>query len=136
MKVVIDTNVLVSAAMRDRSPEDVVHFVMHQPDITWVAAAEIVAEYKQILKRPKLKLTDDVVETWCEIVDTFASLVVPVQTIAFPRDRKDAKFLDCAAAARADYLITGDRDFESAPPGFTTKIISVSDFKRTFCADE
>ncbi|WP_425526009.1 putative toxin-antitoxin system toxin component, PIN family [Halotia branconii] len=34
--------------------------------------------------------------------------------IDFPRDRKDAKFLACAMAGDADFLITGDSDFNQA----------------------
>lgn len=45
MKVVIDTNVLVPAALRDRGPERVVLFVAEHPDIEWVVSDEITEEY-------------------------------------------------------------------------------------------
>ena len=46
----------------------------------------------------------------------------------FPRDRKDAKFLACALADKADFLITGDRDFTEVETLGNTEIVSVSCF--------
>jgi predicted nucleic acid-binding protein len=48
--------------------------------------------------------------------------------VDFPRDRKDAKFLACALAGNADFLITGDRDFTEVETLGNTKIVSVSGF--------
>ena len=41
---------------------------------------------------------------------------------------KDAKFLACALAAEADFLITGDSDFNEASKLNETKLVSVSQF--------
>ncbi|MCX5983851.1 MAG: putative toxin-antitoxin system toxin component, PIN family [Nostocales cyanobacterium LacPavin_0920_SED1_MAG_38_18] len=51
----------------------------------------------------------------------------------FARDRKDEKFLACAIAAEADFLITGDADFDEAQNLVNTTIVSVSMFKRLVC---
>ncbi|MEG4419553.1 putative toxin-antitoxin system toxin component, PIN family [Microcoleus sp. LAD1_D5] len=50
------------------------------------------------------------------------------KAIDFPRDRKDAKFLACALAGNANFLITGDRDFTEVETLGNTKIVSVSGF--------
>jgi uncharacterized protein len=42
MKVIFDTNVVVSAALKDRAPEEIILFVVESADFQWVAAAEIV----------------------------------------------------------------------------------------------
>lgn len=131
MKVVIDTNVLVSAALKDRTPEEVLLFVFAQPDITWVASREIVEEYLAVLGRPRFRLPADVVQRWanilagCEIIEVSAEM-------DFPRDQGDAKFLACALSARADYLITGDKDFVEAKTTGATSIVSASWFKTTY----
>ena len=39
MKVIIDTNILVSAALSGRNPEFVVLFVVSNPEIEWVVSA-------------------------------------------------------------------------------------------------
>lgn len=42
MKVVVDANVLISAAFRDRLPEDVIMFLVSHPEFQWIAAQDIV----------------------------------------------------------------------------------------------
>ncbi len=44
MRVVIDTNVLVSAVLKDRDPEEVILYVASQPDIEWLVSPEILKE--------------------------------------------------------------------------------------------
>jgi len=101
MRVVIDTNLLVSAVIRDRLPERVLLWCLGQSDIEWLVTPEIMAEYSAVIQRPKF---------------------------ALPRDRKDAPFLMCAASGEADYLITGDGDFSEAQALIATPILSVRAF--------
>ncbi|MFW9261886.1 putative toxin-antitoxin system toxin component, PIN family [Nostoc sp. CALU 546] len=133
MKVVIDTNVLVSAVLKGRVPRDVIQFIFDNPDWQWIASEEIIVEYKEVLSRSKFKLTDEVRGEWFEIIDTFLTLIDVNFEVDFPRDRKDAKFLACAMAAEADFLITGDSDFNQAQTLVNTTIISVSLFNRLVC---
>ena len=133
MKVVIDTNVLVSAVLKGRVPRNVIQFIFDNPDWQWIASEEIIVEYKEVLSRSKFKLTDEVRGEWFEIIDTFLTLIDVNFEVDFPRDRKDAKFLACAMAAKADFLITGDSDFNQAQTLVNTTIISVSLFNRLVC---
>ena len=133
MKVVIDTNILVSAVLKGRVPRDVLQFIFDNPDWQWIASEEIVVEYKEVLSRRKFKLTDEVICEWVEIIDTFIILIDVNLEVDFPTDRKDEKFLACAMAAEADFLITGDSDFNQAQTLVNTTIISVSLFNRLVC---
>ena len=133
MRVVIDTNVVVSAILRDRLPEKVLLFVISRQDFEWVASPEILKEYREVLRRPKFALPDSVLSQWDE---RFRSAVAewPVETsVPFPRDVTDAKFLACALASDADFLVTGDRDFEGARKIGRAKIISVGRFYELVC---
>ena len=130
MKVVIDTNVLVSAAWRDKSPEAVVLWVAFQDDWDWVVSEEILDEYRDVLRRDKFRLAPQVIEKWEYIVTNLTVLVDVNLPLEFPRDQKDAKFLACALSSDADYLITGDADFIEALKLTNTTIISVSMFKQ------
>ena len=130
MKVVIDTNVLVSAILRDRSPEQVVLFVLDNDKIEWVASQEIIAEYLEVLCRPKFRLPTDILNLWSERLKRAIIVVeAPGVIVDFPRDPKDARFLACALASQADFLITGDRDFSGAQAILSTRIVSVSQFQ-------
>ena len=133
MKVIIDTNVLISAAVAGRNPETVILFVIANSNFEWVVSAEILTEYKEVLSRPKLKLTEERQQRWFNIIDAVTKLIDVEVEVDFPRDQKDAKFIACAIAANADFLITGDRDFTEAQIVENTTIISVSLFKRLVC---
>jgi putative PIN family toxin of toxin-antitoxin system len=128
MKIIIDTNVLISAAFRDRLPERVILWLLSHPEWGWIASDEIVREYKEVLCRPKFKLTDSQIKSWQALMDEAVEIVPVSATVDFPRDRKDAKFLACALAHQADVLLTGDRDFEDA--GGLVNAVKISDFNQ------
>ena len=133
MKVIIDTNVLVSAVLKGREPREVIQFVVDSPNCEWVVSHEILAEYRDVLSRKKFKLTDEVREEWLEIIDLVTTLIEVDVKIDFARDIKDEKFLACAVVAGADFLITGGADFNEAQNLVNTTIVSVAMFKRLVC---
>jgi putative PIN family toxin of toxin-antitoxin system len=133
MKVVIDTNVLVSAVLKDRDPEAVILFIVERDDMEWIVSPEIMAEYQDVLSRPKFALPPDLLQLWLRLLDCFTVSSHTGLAIDFPRDQKDAKFLSCAIATGADYFITGDQDFSQAQKLLSTTILSVSQFKKLAC---
>jgi uncharacterized protein len=134
MKVLIDTNVLVSAALKDKDPEAVILFVTEQPDFEWIVSVEILAEYKDVLARPKFSLPENVRHRWVALLDALTTQVEVNTAFEFPRDQKDAKFLACALTANTEFFITGDRDFSQAQKLVNTTILSVALFKKLIMA--
>ena len=130
---VVDTNVLVSAVLKGRNPREVIQFIVDTQGFEWIVSAEILAEYTEVLSRSKLKLTNEIKEEWFVIINTVTAIIDVHVEIDFPRARKDAKFIACALAGRANILITGDRDFPEAQTLMDTTIISVSLFKKLVC---
>jgi predicted nucleic acid-binding protein len=47
MRVIVDTNVVVSAILRDRLPEKILLFIIARPDFERVASGEILAEWHE-----------------------------------------------------------------------------------------
>jgi len=133
MRVVIDTNVLVSAALKDRDPELVLLFVTGHPEFEWIASSDILDEYLNVLNREKFGLSNEIKERWRSLLLKATTCVETINRVDFPRDQKDAKFLACASSGGAVYFITGDKDFEEAYKVFSTTVISVSQFKRLVC---
>ncbi len=133
MKVVIDTSVLVSAILKDRDPEAVIMFVAGNPEFEWIASTEILAEYRNVLKRPKFALPEEIILAWEEMFTRLTTIIDVDTVIEFPRDPKDAKFINCALHSDAHYFITGDKDFSEAVKLIQTTIISVSQFKKLIC---
>jgi len=133
MRVVVDTNVLVSAVLRNRDPNFVIRFVVADPNTEWIASTDILLEYREVLSRPKFKLPAAILDNWFGVLDDHVVLVPVTVEIDLPRDRKDAKFLSCAASACAQVFVTGDRDFSDAQKLLDTIIFSVSQFKQEVC---
>ena len=133
MRVVIDTNVVISAALKDRIPEQVILFVAGHPEFDWVASSDILAEYVGVLRREKFGLPENIVDQWVDLFSKLVTIADVQSTVSFPRDQKDEIFLACALATDADYFITGDRDFDGAHKVGGTTVISVSQFKKFVC---
>jgi putative PIN family toxin of toxin-antitoxin system len=88
---------------------------------------EILAEYRIVLARPALKITKGRQQQLLQLVRNRAHVVHPRYKLEVTSDPEDNKFLECADAARADYLITGNqRHF----PRFwkNTKVITSREF--------
>ncbi|MFH0925473.1 MAG: putative toxin-antitoxin system toxin component, PIN family [bacterium] len=130
MKILIDTNVLISAILKDKKPEEIIVFVASHDDIEWIVSKSIIQEYKDVLRRRKFKLPADILKKWFLLFDKLTTLVDVNVVINFPRDQKDSKFLECALTSHADYFITGDNDFASLEKFGDTKLISVSLFTK------
>ena len=133
MKILIDTNVLISAIWRDKNPEKTILWVLAQHDWEWIVSAEIMEEYQDVLHRKKFSFPPETLHKWETILDRDTHLSPVNADIDFPRDPKDAMFLECAVSNNADYLVTGDADFSEARKVVNTTILSVSMFIRLFC---
>ena len=135
MRVVIDTGVLVSAAIRDRLPELVILWCVAQPDLEWLVSPEILDEYIDVINRPKFKLSSAVIARWLDLLSRRTRMIQPTVENPFPRDRKDARFLICAESGGADALITGDGDFSEARLLIGAPIMNVREFAERFAPE-
>lgn len=88
-------------------------------------------EYKSVLARDKFGLPLEIIQRWYQLLDEVTLMQPDAESVSFPRDQTDAKFLTTALSARADFLITGDRDFVEAQKLIDTIILSVSQLLRT-----
>lgn len=127
LRVVVDTNVLVSAALRpDGLQRTVLLLALTKPARMYISQ-EILAEYKNVLGRPALGIAKGLQQRLIQLIKNRAHMVRPSYRLKVTSDPDDNKFLECADAARADYLITGNqRHF----PRFwkSTKIVSSREF--------
>jgi uncharacterized protein len=129
MIVLVDTNVLVSAALRNRLPEQVVRYIATNGECRWIVTAEILTEYVEVLRRPRFGLSSEIINQWTELLNLRTTLVTcPAGPATFARDPKDVPFLAAAVAAGADFLITGDNDLLQAKGVVPTRIMTVVEF--------
>ena len=109
LRLVIDTNILVSAALKpDGLQRTVLVLAITKPARLYVTEA-ILAEYLEVLARPELKIRSHLRQQLLQLIGNRSHLVRPARPLQAARDPGDDKFLECADAARADYLVTGNQ---------------------------
>ena len=126
MKIVIDTNVLVSAVLFDNKPEKVISFIAGCNDIDWIVTSDIMNEYIEVLSRPKFALLPDEFAAQIDFLANVTKTVLEPKPALFSRDPKDARFIALVRAENVDVFLTGDRDFNAAPDDIRIKCRTVS----------
>jgi len=127
LRLVIDTNVVVSAALKPEGLQRTVLLLAMTKSVRWYVSEAIVAEYALVLARPELKIRRSLRQQLLQLIKNHARVVVPSRMAQITSDPDDNIFVECADAAHADYLVTGNqRHF----PKFwkNTKIISSTEF--------
>jgi putative PIN family toxin of toxin-antitoxin system len=108
MKVVIDTNVVVSANLSDEGlPAAILDLAANKTILMFVSPA-ILSEYEAVLRRPRLNLSPAAVARSLAVIRNISRLVKPTRRLAEAADETDNRFLECAVSAGADYIITGN----------------------------
>ena len=127
LRLVIDTNVVVSAALKPEGLQRTVVLLAMTKPALWYVSDAIVSEYAMVLARPELKIRRSLRQQLLQLINDHTRVVSPSRLAQVTSDAADNMFVECADAARADYLVTGNqRHF----PKFwkNTKIISSREF--------
>ena len=107
-KVVIDTNVFISAFGWDGKPEAVLK-LMEQRKVINCITSDIYNELQRVVAYPKLKFSPILQVKILEFVFSWSRFVQPKETVAvIAEDPDDDKFLACAVAANTSAIISGD----------------------------
>lgn len=108
LRVVIDTNIVVSAALKPAGTQRTALLLATTRPARLFVSAAILAEYGEVLARPELKIDKGDRRKLLQYIRRRARVVEPQYEIAAARDPDDNIFLECADAAHADYLVTGN----------------------------
>lgn len=108
MRVVIDTNVLVSAAINPHgSPGRVLDAVLAEA-LTVLHDDRILSEYREVLTRPFFGFASADIDALLDFIEFTGEHVSTRDIGAVLPDESDLPFLEVAAAGHADALITGN----------------------------
>jgi uncharacterized protein len=139
MRVVIDTNVWLSALLWGGQPGLIIELI-EQKQIQAISSENILTELTDILQKPKLqKRLDRLIITADEIVIIAKRLMtlVVIEEIVIPelRDPKDEMVLATAIAGDAQAVISGDKDLLVLHPYRNISILLPQKFLSTFSVD-
>lgn len=135
-RIVLDTNILVSALIGNSYPKQILfEYVLENKFV--VCVSEIgLDDYRDVLSRPKFGKFPNFVEKANDLLDNFekiAEYYQPTITIDRISDDADNRFLALALTANAKYIVTGNfTDFDFAEYE-AVKIVSPKYFYEVVC---
>lgn len=130
-KVILDTNVIVSALISNSAPTRILYDLVLKLLVNTCVSKEILEEYEDVLGREKF---DRFVNfRWRAEVILFkmkeiSNLYHPTKKIELLTDVSDDKFLELAAVSSADYLITGNTLDFTISQFESTKIVTPREY--------
>ena len=127
-KVVIDTNIFISGFGWDAKPEEILKLLKQRRIINYISI-DILNELKRVVSYPKLKFSDLLQNRILEFVFFYSEIVEPTEHIShIIKDSEDNKFLECALAAGAKFIISGDQHLINVAEYNAVKIVSAPTF--------
>lgn len=128
MKIVLDTNVLVSGLLTPfGSSGDIVRMIA-SGNLTLYVDVRILSEYRDVLFRPKFQFNKTHTGTLLNFVHQNGIFVSTSPLKAHLPDVDDETFLEVALAARAACLITGNKKHYPPPLRQELTVLSPSEF--------
>ena len=108
MKIVLDTNVLVSGILSPNGPPAAVLRALLTERVTLCFDERIVSEYRDVLTRTKFSFDRDLVEELIGFLEAAGSPTLAAPLAVTLPDPWDQMFIEVAISSNADFLVTGN----------------------------
>ncbi|HME56701.1 MAG TPA: putative toxin-antitoxin system toxin component, PIN family [Terracidiphilus sp.] len=130
MRLVLDTNVVVSALLWNGAPEQLLR-ISHSEGIQLYTSTPLLEELTETLSKSKFerKIAASL-HSIDQLVNIYTNLVSVIRPLFVPRlapDPDDDVVIGTALAAKASFLVTGDRSLLSVAEYEGVRIVSVSE---------
>jgi putative PIN family toxin of toxin-antitoxin system len=127
IRAVIDTNVLVPALLKPSGNEALIVLAVHHGMIRPCFSEAIMQEYATVLARPRFAFPPDEIGALLAMLRGYGELFLPDHCPFRSPDPADTRFLACAHAAQAEFVVTGNkRHFPDAPYG-PTRVVNAAE---------
>ena len=127
MRIVIDTNVLISGVFFGGFPRKILSAVVSR-EITACATAEIIDEYEEIVQEMINRKQGHINKAILSPLIKTMEIIEPVTQVEICRDPDDNKFLGCARDSHAVYIVSGDKDLLVIEQFENIQIVTAKDF--------
>ena len=132
MKIVLDTNVLVSGLLTPFGPSGEIVRMVSAGALILHIDARILSEYQEVLHRPKFKFNEDLISILLDFIKIYGQFVSSLPLKNRLPDPDDEPFLEVAIAGKVRSLITGNIVHYSLSSREGIKIFSPSEFIEFF----
>jgi len=130
-RIIIDTNVLVSALIQRNYPYFIVYNYVFENLVEVCISKELFEEYLEVLNRPKFSKYPDFTskaELVLAQIEAKSSKFQPTQQVNIIQDDADNRLLELALASKADFIITGNTNDFTMSHFQGTKIVSPKEY--------
>jgi len=130
MRVVLDTNVLISGIFFGGVPKRILKFWAKDRKYDLYVTTDILEEYLRVIYEIGLKIDRrSLSRAWVESLPKACNIVAgQIPRVCYTRDPNDDMFIACAISSKADCLVTGDNDLRDITEDFGFKILSPRQF--------
>ncbi|MCW7471549.1 putative toxin-antitoxin system toxin component, PIN family [Leptospira kanakyensis] len=130
-KVLLDTNIYISAILFNGKPKLVLQDLIDEAFVGYISN-EILDEIEETLVKPKFKLPNDFIQFAIEEIRNATTIIKnkPLKDYLNLRDRDDFHILETAFSANVDFIITGDKDLLTLEKIKGLKIITPDEYLR------
>lgn len=131
LKIVIDTNVLVSALIKPGSSPELIILMILNDQVGLYISSDIFQEYRKVMSRGKFGkyLNSKSIKSFLTEIKRRAVEISPqVAVQVVKEDPADNKFLECALEAKADFFITGNKRHFPFKKFHETRIVTPAEF--------
>ena len=140
LTAVLDTQIILRGASSVTSSITAkIYAAWNVGRFTLLLSEPILAEVADVLARPevlrRLRVTPVEAVALIELLRRQSTLVTPAVRIMQSRDQDDDKFLECAAAGGADYIVSADADLLSLRVVQDIPVLDVSTFWQILARD-
>ncbi len=126
LRVVLDTNILISAIGFGGKPRQVLALVLAR-QIEIVSSSMLLAEFDDVVSKKFPELEYNLRKIIRKIKEK-SVIVSPGKSIKLSRDEDDNRVLEAAVEGSCDYIITGDKDLLNLKNYQNIKIVTVEQF--------
>ena len=132
MRVIIDTNVLISGIFWSGKPKFLLNKA-RRGEITSVTSEILLNEMKEILtgEDKPFRLSVSEANRIVSSIRDISDVILPKSKVSVCRDEDDNRVLECALDGNAEYIVTGDTDLLDLREYQGIYILNVADFLRT-----
>jgi len=109
MKIVLDTNVLVSGLLTPFGPSGEIIRMVSADRLTLYVDARILSEYEEVLRRPKFEFSKERIDVVIDYVKQRGVFASSVPLANHLPDPDDEPFLEVAIAGNVRSLVTGNK---------------------------
>lgn len=127
LRIVLDTNIMISAIIRNGKPRKLLEFGINGK-YRILMSREILDEFSEVLQRPKFKTTlDEVVSIVSALVESSENVPIKSNLQVIVSDPDDDIIINTAHDGKADYIVSGDPDLKDLKNFKGIKIVLVDE---------